>query len=124
MQTGGTRYIYQNELDKTCFQHDMVYGRYKSLVKKIESDKFLRGDGFKIASDPRHDGYERGLASIVYKLFDKISAGKGAIKIKSIPSQQLADKLHKPIIRKFRMRKVYSCFKFLLCVIDVFIKYA
>ena len=65
MQTGDTRYIYRNDLDKACFQHDMAYGCYKDLVKRTESDKVLRDKAFEIASNPRFDGYQRGLTSIV-----------------------------------------------------------
>ena len=75
MQTGNTDFIYRNELDKACFQHDMAYGKSKDLVKRTQSDKVLRDKAFKIASDPKYDGYQRGLASIVYKLFEKKSNG-------------------------------------------------
>ena len=71
MQTGNTDFIYKNELDKACFQHDMAYGKSKDLVKRTQSDKVLRNKAFKIASDPNYDGYERGLASMVYKLLIK-----------------------------------------------------
>ena len=69
MQTGNTDFIYRNELDKACFQHDMVYGKLKDLIKRIESDKVLRNKAFKIAIEPKYDGYERGLGSMVYKFF-------------------------------------------------------
>ena len=73
MQSGNIDFIYKNELDKACFQHDMAYGKSKDLVKRTQSDKFLRDKAFKIASDPKYDGYQRGLASMVYKFFDKKS---------------------------------------------------
>ena len=66
MQTGNTDFIYKNELDKACFQYDMAYGKPKELAKRTQSDKFLRDKAFKIASDPKYDGYERGLASMVF----------------------------------------------------------
>ena len=66
MHTGNTDFIYRNELDKACFQHDMTYGKSKDLTKKTQSDKVLRDKAFKIASDPKYDGYQRGLASMVY----------------------------------------------------------
>ena len=72
-----TNYIYRNGLDKACFQHDTIYGRYKDLTKRIESDKFLRDKAFKIASNPKYDGYKTGLASVVYTIFDKKSACSG-----------------------------------------------
>ena len=48
-QTGNTNYIYKNELDKACFQHDMAYGDFKDLAKKTSADKVLRDKAFKIA---------------------------------------------------------------------------
>ena len=71
MQTGNTDFMYKNELDKGCFQHDMAYGKSKDLVKRTQSDKVLKDKAFKIASNPKYDGYQRGLASMVYKFFDK-----------------------------------------------------
>ena len=61
MKTGNTDFIYENELDKACFQHDMAYDKSKDLVKRTQSDQFLRDKTFKIASDPKYDGYQRGL---------------------------------------------------------------
>ena len=71
MQTGNTNFIYRNELDETCFQHDMAYGKSKDSAKRTQSDKVLRDKAVKIASDPKYDGYQRGLASMVYKFFNK-----------------------------------------------------
>ena len=71
MQTGNTNFIYKNELDKACFQHDMAYGKSKDLVKRTQSDKVLKNKAFKIVSNPKYDGYHRGLASMAYKFFDK-----------------------------------------------------
>ena len=56
-ETGNSRYIYKNELDKSSFQHDMAYGDIKDLAKRNTSDKVLRGKGFKIASNPKYDGH-------------------------------------------------------------------
>ena len=103
----------------------------------------MRNKAFKIASDPKYDGYQRGLASMVYKFFDKKSKGSG---ITNKSNYQLANELHKPIIKKFKRRKVYSSFKdntwgvdladmqslnkynkgikYLLCAINLFSKYA
>ena len=77
MYTGNTDFIYRNELDKPCFQHDMAYGESKDLAKRTQLDKFLRDKAFKVASDLKYDGYQRGLASMVYKFFDKKSSGSG-----------------------------------------------
>ena len=71
METGNTDFIYKNKLDKSCFQHDIAYGKTKDLVKRTQSDKVLKDKGFKIASDPNYDGYQRGLASMVYKFLIK-----------------------------------------------------
>ena len=104
MQTGDTNYIYKNELDKTCFQHDMAYGKYKDLERRTQSGKVLKGKAFEIANNPKYDGYQRGLASMVNKIFDKKSKGNG-IKNEIKENQQLANELHKSIIRKFKQRK-------------------
>ena len=71
MQTETTNFIYKNELDKACFQHDIAYSKSKDLLKITQSDKGLRDKAFKIASDPQYDGYQKGLASMVYEFFDK-----------------------------------------------------
>ena len=68
-EVGDSRYIYQNELDKACFQHDMAYGDFKDLTKEIAFDKMMRDKAFNIAENGKYDGYQRGLASMVYKPF-------------------------------------------------------
>ena len=99
MKTGNTDFIYKNELDKACFQHGMAYGKSNDLAKRTQSDKLLRDKAFKIASNPKYDGYQRGLASMVYKRFDRKSSESDITTIK--PNYQLANELHKPSIRKF-----------------------
>ena len=147
---GDTSYIYKNELDKACFQHDMAYGDFKDLARRTASDKVLRDKTFNIAKNPKYDGYQRGLASVVYTCFDKKSAGSGIVNNDNNndakQSLQLAKDLHKPIIRKIEKRKKYSSFRdniwgadladmqllsklnkgfrFLLCIIDIYSKYA
>ena len=147
-RTGNTRYIYRNELDKACFQHDSAYADHKDLINRTETEKVLRDKAYDIASNPEYDGYQRGLASMVYTFFDKKSTGSGFKKLKNTArnSSILADERHKPIIRKFNERKVYSQFKdnkwgvdlahmqslsrknkgikYLLCAIDLYSKYA
>ena len=108
MQTGNTYFIYKNELGKACFQHDMAYDKSKDSVKRTQSDKVLKDKAFKIASNPKYVGYQRRLASIVYKFFDKKSKGSG---INNEPNYQLENELHKPVIRKFKKRKLYSFFR-------------
>ena len=144
-QTGDTRYIYRNELDKACFQHDSAYTDHKDLINRTEAKKVLRDKAYDIASNPEYDGYQRGLVSMVYKFFDKKSMGSGVKKLKD-SSLILADELRKPVIKKFDKRKVYSQFKdniwgvdladmqslskknkgikYLLCAIDLYSKYA
>ena len=141
-QTGDTRYIYRNDLDKACFRHDSAYADNKDLINRTRAYKVLRDKAYDIASNPEYDVYQRGLASMMYKFFDKKTMGSGVAE----PSLKLADELHKPIIRKFNKRKVYSSFKnniwvadladmqllsqfhkgikYLLCVIDLLSKYA
>ena len=109
-ETGDKSYIYKNELDKACFQYDMAYGDFQDLKRRTASDKILRDKAFNIAKNPKYDGYQRGLASMVYKFFDKKSTDSGV----NIPlefNEQLAKELHKPIIKKFKKRNVYSGFK-------------
>ena len=148
METGDTRYIYKNDLDKACFQHNMAYGDFKDLKRRRQSDIVLKNKALKIASNPKYNGYERGLASKVYKFFNSKSKRSGLKENQGnfVKTSQLADELHKPIIRKFKKRKVYSSFKGniwgvdladmqliskhnkgirnYLCVIDLFSKYA
>ena len=143
-ETGDTNYVYKNELDKACFVHDAAYSDSKDLKKRTVADKIFKNKAFDIAKDPKYDGYQRGLASMVHNFFDSKVSGSGA-KL-THQNEQLAEELHKPIIRKFEKRKVYSTFKdniwgadladmqllskynkgirFLLRVIDIFSKYA
>ena len=77
METGDTNYIQRNELDKACFQHDMAYGGFKNLKRRTQSDEVLKDKTLEIASNPKYDGYQRGLASMVNTFFDKKSKGAG-----------------------------------------------
>ena len=72
-ETGDTSYIYKNELDETCFQHGMAYGNFKDLSRRSASDKVSRDKAFNVAKNPKYDGYQTGLASMVYKFFVKKS---------------------------------------------------
>ena len=121
-QTGDTRYIYRNELDKACFQHDSAYADHKDLINRTKADKVLKDKACDIANNPKYDGYQRGLASMVYKFFDKKSTGSGTTEHSSLERSSLerivkdsslilADELHKPVIKKCNKRKVYSQFK-------------
>ena len=70
-QTGDSRYFYKNELDKACFQHDMAYGNFKDLKRRTAADNVLRDKAFNIAKNPKYDGYQRDLASMVYTFLIK-----------------------------------------------------
>ena len=128
----------------------MAYGKSKDLAKRTQSDKILRDKAFEIVIDRKY-GYQRGLASMVYMFFDKKSSGSGVDtllvnKSATEPNYQLANTLHKQIIKTFKRRKLYSSFrdniygvdladmeslrkykkgiKYLLCGINLFSKYA
>ena len=120
----------------------MAYGDFEDLARRTATDKGLRNELFNIVKNTKYDGYLRKLASIVYKFFDKKSKGSG---VAMLQNEQLAEELCKPIIKKFKRRKVYSSSKdniwsadladmqlvskfnkgirFLLCAIDIFSKY-
>ena len=108
-ETGDTSQNYKNELAKACFQHDMASGNFKDLKRRTASDKILGDKAFSTAKTPRYDGYQRGLASMVYKFSDKKSTGSGCpsssvsliVNNDTKQNLQLAEELHKPIIRKF-----------------------
>ena len=80
-ETGEASYIYKNELDKACFQHDMAYGDFKDLAKRTVSDKVFRDKAFNIAKNRKYHKYQRGLS------------------LES--NEELTEELHKPIIRRF-----------------------
>ena len=103
-ETGDSRYIYQNELDKACFQHDMAYGDFKDLTRRTASDKILRDKAFHIAKNPKYDLYQRRIASMFYKFFDRKSSGSG-IKIEIMSDQQLAEESQKLSVRNFKKKK-------------------
>ena len=97
----------------------MTYGDFKDLTRRPASGKTLRDKAFNIAKNSKYDGYQRDLASVVYKFFDKKSASLAdkstsgcGIKNENMLKKELAEELHKlkPVIRKFKKRKVYSSF--------------
>ena len=69
-RTCDTRLLYRNALDKACFKHDVAYAKYKDVENRLISDQKLRNSAHDIASNPVYDGYQRGLASMVYKFFE------------------------------------------------------
>ena len=114
-ETEDLRYIYQNESDKACFQHDMAYGDFKDLHRRTFADKFLCDKAFDIAKDPKYDGYHRELASMVYKFFNKKTSGS-SIK-KNISNKELAEELHKSIIRIFNKKSTPIVYRY-ICSAD------
>ena len=124
----------------------MTYGDFKDLKRRTFTDKIIRDKAFNVAKNPKYGRYQRGLASVVYKFFVKKSKGGGVVNNEIKQNLQLAKELHKPIIRNFKKRTVYSGFKdniwgvdladmqslskynkgikYLLCAIDLFSKYA
>ena len=123
----------------------MVYGDFKDLARRTVSDNILRNKAFSIATNPKYDGYQRGLAFVVYTFFEKKYSSSG-VNNQIKQNEQLAEELHKPIIRELKRRKVYSSLRdniwdvdladmeltskfnkaitLLLCVIDILSKYA
>ena len=135
-RTGDTRLLYRNELDKACFKHDAAYTKYKDVENRLISDQKLKNSAYDIASNPKYDGYQRGLASMVYRFFGskvapldkKTMSGKGNAKQTGKPSSLertkevnkiLAEELHEPVIKKINKRKVYSQFKDNICGVDL-----
>ena len=122
-RTGDTRLLYRNELDKACFKHDAAYAKYEDADNRLISDQKLRNSAYDIATNPKYDTYQRGLASMVYKLFEskvapldkKTMSGKANAKHSSLErtgnNKILAEELHKSVIKKFNKRKVYSQFR-------------
>ena len=104
-ETGNLKYLYRTELDKACFAQDAAYSDSKDLAERTISDNILKDRANKISRNRNYDGYQRALASMVYKFFDK-ETGSGIS-----ANEQLAKELHKPVIEKFKRRKVYARFK-------------
>ena len=104
-ETGSLKHLYRNELDKACFAHDVAYSDNKDLAKRTVSDKILKDRAYKIARNPKYNGYQSALASMVYKLLDKKTG------LRASADEELAGELHKPVIKKFKRRRVYARFK-------------
>ena len=145
MQTEDANYIYKNELDEACFQHDMAYGKYKDLEKRTHSDKVIKGKAFEVTNNPKYDRYQRGLASMVQWSISFLTGNQKELvlkmKLKKTSSyyyeqlNQLLENLKKEkcilflktifgvliylIISEYKKGKRY-----LLCAIDLFSKYS
>ena len=118
-ETGDLRYVYQNKLDKACFQHGIAYGDFKKLTRRTASDKILRDKAFNIAKNPKYDRYQRGLASIFCKFFTIRRCKKRKVHSTFIDNIWGADLADMQLISRFN-----KGFRFLLCVIDIHSKYA
>ena len=116
MQSGNTDFIYRNGLDKAFFQHDMAYGKSKHLAKRTQADKIFRDKAFKISNDPKRDAYQRGLASMIYKFFDKKSSVSG---VTTSLANIFATELNYQLANEYDRG-----IKYLLCAVNFFSKYA
>ena len=99
------KHQYRNELDNTCFAHDVAYSDSKDLAKRTISVKILRDRAYEIAKNCNYDGNQRALASMVYKFFWQENRTGNKCR------RKLAEELHKPVTEKFKRRKVYARFK-------------
>ena len=128
-QTKDSRYIYQNKPHKACFQHYVAYGDFKDLPRRTATDKALRDKAFHVAKIPKYDQYQRGLASMVYKCFDKNTSG-GAVKSEFMSNQELVKEMYKQLLEHLNtfthllMIIFNKGFPFLSPVIDIYNKYA
>ena len=106
-ETRNSRYIYQNELEKACFQQDMATGDFKDLNKRAAVDKVLRDKAFNTAKIKKYNGYQRGITSMIYEFFDKkTSAGTIKNEIISNKEELLKQKNYtNPLIENLRKEK-------------------
>ena len=91
-ETGNLKHLYRNELDKACFAHDAAYFESKDLPSRTISDNIVKDRAYKLARYPVYDGYQRALASMVYKIFDKKTG------LRAIVNEQRGEKLPKPVV--------------------------
>ena len=133
-------------MDAACFEHDSAYAKRKDRSNRKQSDIVLKNKASKIATNPRVNGYQRGLASMIYKFFNGRTKGSVInLKANFLNNEIVSEELHKPIIKIFKTRKVYSSCKdniwdvdladmrliskynkrirYLLCVINLFSRY-
>ena len=104
-ETCNLKHSYRNELEKTCFAHDAAYSESKDLARRTTSDKILKDRAYETAKGCGYGGYQRALAGMVYKFFDKKTRSGRSV------NEQLVEELHKPVTKKFKRRKVYMRFK-------------
>ena len=98
-EAGNLKYLYRNELGKACFAHDAAYSDSKDLAKEATWDKILTDRAYEIARNHKYHGYQRALASMIYKIFDEKTGSEVSV------NEELAEELHKPVIKKIKRRK-------------------
>ena len=98
-ETSNLKLLCRNELGKTCFAYDAAYSDSKDLPKRTISDKSLKDKAYEITRTPKNDGYQRALASMVYKFCDKKTGSRKSV------NKKLAQELHKPVIKRIRKKK-------------------
>ena len=108
MKDGRLSHIAKNRLNVAFFQHDSAYAKCKDRLNRKKTDVVLKNKALKIALDPKVNGYQRGLASMVYKFFNERTKCMGLKNF--LNNEILTNELHKPIIKNFKRRKVYSNF--------------
>ena len=112
MKDGKLSHIARNRLDAACFQHDSAYAKYKDRLNRKQSGIVLKNKALKIAIDSKVNAHQRSLAAMVYKFFNERAKGFGLNNERNLQTNSmLAEELHKPIIKNFKKRKVYSSFK-------------
>ena len=104
-ETGNLKCLCKNELEKACFARDAAYCDSKDLPKRAILGKILKDNAYEIARNFKYDGYQKALATMVYKFFDKKT--RSAVSV----NEYLAEELQKPVIKKFKRRKVCTRFK-------------
>ena len=122
MKDGRLSYILKNRLDATCFQYDSAYPEYKDRANRRQSDSALKNKALKIATDPGVNGYQRGLAPMVYKFFNERAKGSG-IRRKVYSSYK--DNIWGVDLANMQLiSKCNKGIRYLLCLFDLFSRYA
>ena len=112
-ETGDLKHPYKNKLDNICFAYDAACFDSKDLAQRIISDKVLKDRVNEIAESPQFNGYQRALASPVYKFFDKTTGSRASL------NEELAEESHKQVIKKFKRRKICARFKDNIWAVDL-----
>ena len=117
------KYLYRNELDKACFVHDAAHSDSNDLAKKTISDKVLKDRAYEIPKNSKYDGYQRALATMFFYAFDKKTGFKRFKRRKTI--NRFKDNISAANVAEIgSLSSKNKNLGYLLCVIDVFTKYA